>query len=45
MMIMHRDADENDEVIDMSFGKNLQHLRSLSRNMTIYDIFNQMTML
>lgn len=34
MMVMHRDADENDEVIDMSFGKNLQHLRSLSRNMT-----------
>ena len=34
MMIMHRDADENDEVIDMSFGKNLQHLRSPSRNMT-----------
>lgn len=34
MMVTYRDAESENEVDEMSFGKNLQHLRRLSRNMT-----------
>lgn len=34
MMGIHRDADNEDEVMSMSFGRNLQHLRKMTRNMT-----------